>query len=33
MQIVNGLKNLNNSETFKEKYGLTEDLGVLLFAM
>ncbi len=33
MQIVNGLKKLNNSEAFKEKYGLTEDLWVLLFAM
>ena len=33
IQIVNWLKKLNNSDSFKEKYGLTEDLGVLLFAM
>ena len=32
-QIINGLKKLNNSEKFKEKYWLTEDLWVLLFAM
>ena len=33
MQIVNWLKRLNNPESFKEKYGLTENLWVLLFAM
>lgn len=32
-QIVNWLKKLMNPEAFKEKYGLTEDLWVLLFAM
>ena len=33
MQIINWLKKLNNLESFKEKYWLTEDLWVLLFAM
>jgi hypothetical protein len=33
MQVINGLKKLNNFESFKGKYGLTENLGVLLFAM
>ena len=32
-QIANGLRNLTDTEKFKNKYGLTEDLGVLLFAM
>ena len=33
MQIINWLKKLNNNDAFKEKYWLTEDLWVLLFAM
>ena len=33
MKIVNWLRKLNNSESFKDKYWLTEDLWVLLFAM
>jgi hypothetical protein len=31
--IANNIKILTNKENFKNKYGLTQDLGVLLFAM
>lgn len=31
--IANSIKTLANKENFKNKYGLTQDLGVLLFAM